>query len=760
VQADHYDFKGNLLISVRTYTQDATQHPNWGGTVAMETDTYTTAGTFDALNRPVTVTTPEGGITEYTYDKGGMLKTVTVDNVHSLDTGIVNNIEYDAKGQRQQVQYGNGTAMNYTYDPDTFRVTRIRTLRGTTVLQDLQYWYDPVGNITLQKDGAQQPVYFDGSVATPENDYTYDALYRLTGVSGRELAGNNNAPTYNDSSRMGITPIPIAATDTAKMRRYSETYTYDKAGNMLTQQHSVTGGTGNWTRTYTIAGGNNRLTGCSIGSNNPVAETYTHDGRGNIATGFNHLQSLAYNDANRLQQLIIDGNRTVYYQYDGAGQRVRKTVVNSSAHTTESRKYIGNFELYRNFDTSSLNINLERETLNVHDDTGRIALIDTRTAGTGTEPAQLLRYQYSNHLGTAALELDAAGAVISYEEYYPYGGTSFQSGRTAAEVSLKRYRYTGKERDEETGLYYHGARYYIPWLCRWAASDPLESKYAGMSPYNYGLDNPIKWQDSTGMGPDDPLPTTDTKKSQQPLSLTAVQMPVNAVDALKVTQHYHLPFAINEVSADLMMKGKGYSNMFFKSFEPVEMEKPYVELFNTFGEKNKTLKVVGKTLETTNNINTFYELVENKGNAMSAFVNSAGGLVAEATQSGTLGALGIGLLTAFTEKLAKDKSREMDLAFLEIKIKHGYKAVSNEINNTGLGTRLDIQAGFVSQKTIENIMEKGTVDLTKDDTHPIKYLSDHDSAPLDENQKPYPYLLIYSTAKSKTNVFFFIPTKK
>ncbi len=63
-------------------------------------------------------------------------------------------------------------------------------------------------------------------------------------------------------------------------------------------------------------------------------------------------------------------------------------------------------------------------------------------------------------------------AVISYEEYYPYGSTSYQAGRSVAEVSLKRYRYTGKEKDEETGFYYHGARYYAPWLGRWTSCDP------------------------------------------------------------------------------------------------------------------------------------------------------------------------------------------------------------------------------------------------------------------------------------------------
>ncbi len=85
-------------------------------------------------------------------------------------------------------------------------------------------------------------------------------------------------------------------------------------------------------------------------------------------------------------------------------------------------------------------------------------------------------------------------------QYHPYGTTSYQAMNALIKATAKRYRYTGKERDEESGLYYHGARYYIPWLCRWSASDPLESKYAGMSPYNYGNCNPIVFNDPSGMG--------------------------------------------------------------------------------------------------------------------------------------------------------------------------------------------------------------------------------------------------------------------
>jgi len=520
IKTPDYDFKGNPLTQERAYTEDATQHPDWTtiGNVNLETETYETATAYDALNRPTQMTTPDNGITDYTYDKSGLLKTVSVDNVHSLDTDIVNNIEYDAKGQRQKIQYKNGATTTYEYDAFTFRVRNIKTTRASDgkILQDLQYWYDPVGNITLQKDGAQQPVYFNGTVADPKNDYTYDALYRLIQAEGRELAGNNNAPTYNDSSRMGITPIPIAATDTAKMRRYVQYYEYDAVGNFIQMRHTVTGGTGNWTRNYTTDNNSNRLMSTVVGSGTP--ESYAYDNRGNIINGFSHLQSMSYNADNRLEKVVINSTRTAYYQYDANGQRVRKTIVDTNSNTTEIRKYVGEWEVYRKLAGSSLNI--ERETLHISDDTGRIALIDTRTQGSEAEPSQLLRYQYSNHLQSASLELDDLAAIISYEEYYPYGSTSFQSGRNSAEVSLKRYRYCAAERDEENGFYYFGARYYIPWLARWTAVDPINSENYNLqkgyglqrnrnrdfleltaSAYEYAYDNPVNYNDIFGEQP-------------------------------------------------------------------------------------------------------------------------------------------------------------------------------------------------------------------------------------------------------------------
>jgi RHS repeat-associated protein len=95
--------------------------------------------------------------------------------------------------------------------------------------------------------------------------------------------------------------------------------------------------------------------------------------------------------------------------------------------------------------------------------------------------------------------LDRNANIISYEEYHPFGTTSYRAGRSYSETSLKRYKYCGKERDEESGLYYYGARYYAGWLCRWISVDPMKEKYLNLSPYAYCSNNPVNRIDPDGM---------------------------------------------------------------------------------------------------------------------------------------------------------------------------------------------------------------------------------------------------------------------
>jgi RHS repeat-associated protein len=166
----------------------------------------------------------------------------------------------------------------------------------------------------------------------------------------------------------------------------------------------------------------------------------------------------------------------------------------------EERLYLTGFELFRRRQGGV--VVHARETLHVVDGEKRVALVETLVQGDG-DAAPVVRYQLSNHLGTTCLELDEGGAVISYEEYHPYGSTAYQAGPSAAQVSLKRYRYTGRERDDETGLYHHETRYYAPWLGRWTAPDPA-GLADGLNVYLYVRGSPVTLQDPSGMGPPDP----------------------------------------------------------------------------------------------------------------------------------------------------------------------------------------------------------------------------------------------------------------
>jgi RHS repeat-associated protein len=215
-------------------------------------------------------------------------------------------------------------------------------------------------------------------------------------------------------------------------------------------------------------------------------------------TAMPHLPAMAWDFKDQFQSADLGGGGTAFYVYDATGTRIKKVIERQNGTRQKERLYLGGLEVYREY--VGTGVTLERETLHIVDGKQRIALVETCTRGNDGLPPQLVRYQFGNHLGSASLELDDAGKVISYEEYYPYGSTSYQAGRSAAELSLKRYRYTGEERDEETGFTYHGARYYAPWLGRWASCDPLWTADE-TNLYRYCRDRPLILVDLNGRDP-------------------------------------------------------------------------------------------------------------------------------------------------------------------------------------------------------------------------------------------------------------------
>ncbi len=565
-----YDFKGNLLFSTRRLAARYWEIPDWSQNPPPQLDAEFFEGStrYDALNRPIQSIAPHSSLTraghpnkfniiQPVFNEANLLERVDVwlertaepgalldPNTEQVSPVGVANIDYDAKGQRQHIDYKNGASTFYSYDPLTFRLTQLLTKRKAvdfpgddpqppvtgwpgTQVQNLQYTYDPAGNITHIRDDAQQTIYFRNQRVEPSNDYTYDALYRLIQATGREhlgqLAnGDRKPPTAPDA----LNEFHIRQDHPNVLRAmgtYIERYLYDAVGNFLQMQHRGSDPAHpGWTRAYDyldaslIEDGNgavllkasNRLTRTTLnpnGANPPQVEPYQHDGHGNMLR-MPHLggglpgPNMHWDYKDQLRQTNLGGGGAAYYVYDATGQRLRK-VWEKSPGLTEERIYLGAFEIFRrhNGPIGANTVTLERETLHVMDDKQRIALVEIRTldtAGGDQAPRQLIRYQFGNHLGSASLELDGQAQIISYEEYAPYGSSTYQSVRSQTETA-KRYRYTGKERDEESGLYYHGARYYAAWLGRWLRCDPA-GLVDGANLFLYVLANPVRLADPSG----------------------------------------------------------------------------------------------------------------------------------------------------------------------------------------------------------------------------------------------------------------------
>lgn len=508
---------------------------------------YRTSSTFDALNRFRTMLYPVNekkskepatrSELRLAYNRAGALEQVELDGAV-----YVKHIAYNAKGQRTLVAYGNGVLSRHAYDPVTFRLLRLRSERynspaaGTyqlagPALQDYGYAYDLIGNVlqimdrtpgcgvlnnpdaALVQDPTLAQLLIKGDALIRR--FSYDPIYRLLSGSGRECSNIPSPRPWSDDPRCGGATsgkkgaaAPNQDNAPSLTSLYREIYEYDPAGNMLALKHAGTSAT--WVRSFGMGGLTpqqwatewpkhlgpqvwdnpltNRLT--HVGDNQPAPpQTHSYDVCGNL-TSETTSRRFEWDHSNRLRTHRVQPPRGVasiqaQYLYDAAGQRVKKLVLKQDG-AVESTVYVsGIFEHYSW--GSGENIKLH-----VMDNQQRIAMVRVGPAHP-SDPSPEVQFHLSDHLSSSSLVIDNTGNWINREEYTPYGETTFGS------FAQKRYRFTGKERDEESGLCYHGARYYAPWIARWASCDPA-GFVDSLNLYVYAKSNPMMHVDPSGKG--------------------------------------------------------------------------------------------------------------------------------------------------------------------------------------------------------------------------------------------------------------------
>src|SRR5690606_31154066 len=151
------------LHTERRLLSQFTGEPDWvnPAAVGLSTDVFTSRYEYDGLGRPIVQQLPDGTTRRYVFNQGGTLQKISLSTADGVlkDVEILKNASYDAKGMRQHALLGNDVEIAYTYDTETFRMKRLRASRGGATprtYQDIQYTYDPMGNLVHLVDEVQQ----------------------------------------------------------------------------------------------------------------------------------------------------------------------------------------------------------------------------------------------------------------------------------------------------------------------------------------------------------------------------------------------------------------------------------------------------------------------------------------------------------------------------------------------------------------------------------------------------------------------------
>lgn len=446
---------------------------------------YNSIWKHDALGAMIQTLDAVGNVQRFEMDIAGRSSRSFLN-----DQGLLEKVEYNALGQVTMELAGNHVTTTSRYSALNGRLVGFQASKADGKrLLNLQYTYDPVGNIDRIEDLAQ-PVKWGAGRGAAVSNYTYDTLYQLTSASGRENASQTIGPALPGVEIFG-------KVDDSRWRNYTQDFSYDRGGNLTDLLHKVNGAVVSHRVMAVDPGSNRSLFKESEGS--PIDFGKGFDANGNqqaLAPG-QAMQWDARNQLSLVTQVVredSDGrdDDVEAYVYDGGGQRVRKVrrmKTLRGAQVSEVR-YLPGLEIR----TLASGEHLQVVTAQAGRSSVRLLHWEAEKP-VGIDNDQL-RYSVSDHLGSSLLELAQNAELISQESYYAYGGTAWWAARSTVEAKYKTVRYSGKERDA-TGLYYYGYRYYAPWLQRWINPDPA-GDVDGLNVYRMTRNNPIVFRDSDG----------------------------------------------------------------------------------------------------------------------------------------------------------------------------------------------------------------------------------------------------------------------
>jgi RHS repeat-associated protein len=435
---------------------------------------------YDALNRLASKTYPDTTNVEYTYDLVGKLMGVTdpsgtygfsYDNMARLagttanysflsGTTFTNAYSYDAASNRTGYTAPDGSTDTYSYDT----LNRVTTLANSAT-GSFGFSYDALSRRTqmTRPNGIN-------------TNYSYDSLSRLLSVLHQSGTSTIDGAAYT---------LDSAGNRSAKTDDYSSVtsdYTYD-ALYELTQV--TQGGTTTESYSYDPVGNRTASLGVSSYTTNSSNEmtansnaSYTYDANGNTTskTDSTGTTDYAWDYENRMTSVTLPASAgIVTFKYDPFGRRIEK--ISSSATSIFAYDGVGLVE--------STN--------------GTGSEVASYTQGQSIdEPLAMLRgttadYYEQDGLGSVTSLSSSSGSIAQTYTYDSFGNTTNSSGPLT-----NFFRYTGRELDTESDLYFNRARYYDPSSGRFLREDPIGFE-GGNNFYKYAGNNPILYGDPFGL---------------------------------------------------------------------------------------------------------------------------------------------------------------------------------------------------------------------------------------------------------------------